>query len=108
MVLVTGSTGFVGRHIVRKLRSTGMEVRCLVRSSSDLSVVNGLDVGISYGDVTNQASLEMALENTEAVVHLVAINRETKQATFEREFPRHQESGAGSEKDRSEEARLYE
>lgn len=83
MVLVTGSTGFVGRHIVRKLRSTGMEVRCLVRSSSDLSVVNGLDVGISYGDVTNQASLEMALENTEAVVHLVAIIRETKQATFE-------------------------
>lgn len=83
MVLITGSTGFVGRHIVKELWSRGVEVRCLARSSSDLAVLNGLGVGICYGDVTNQTSLEVALENVETVVHLVAIIRETKQATFE-------------------------
>lgn len=84
MILVTGSTGFVGRNIARELSSRGIEVRCLTRSSSNLTPLNGLDVSICYGDVTDQASLETALENVEAVVHLVAIIRETKKATFER------------------------
>jgi len=83
MLLITGSTGFVGRHIVRELCSRSMKVRCLARSSSNLTTLNGLDVEICYGDVTNQASLEMALEDVEVAVHLVAIIRETRQATFE-------------------------
>ena len=83
MVLITGSTGFVGRHIVSELRSKGMEVKCLLRSPSKLGVLNGLDVKTCYGDVTNQASLDVALKDIEAVVHLVAIIREAKQATFQ-------------------------
>lgn len=83
MVLVTGSTGFVGRQIVRELRSSGVEVRCVARSSSSLSVLDGLGAEICYGDVTDRASLETALEGIETAVHLVAIIRETKQATFE-------------------------
>jgi len=83
MVLITGSTGFVGRHIVKELHSRGIKARCLARSSSNLAILSELDVEIRYGDVTNQASLETALEDIEAVVHLVAIIRETKQATFE-------------------------
>jgi len=83
MILITGSTGFVGRHIVRELCSRSMKVRCLARSSSNLTTLNGLDVEICHGDVTNQASLEMALEDVEVAVHLVAIIRETRQATFE-------------------------
>lgn len=84
MLLITGSTGFVGRHMVKELCSRGRELRCLVRSSSDLKVLNGFNVEICYGDVTNPRSLEMALDNVEAVIHLVAIIRETKQATFHR------------------------
>jgi len=83
MILVTGSTGFVGRHIVRELASRGKELKCLVRTSSDLSMFKGLKVEICYGDVTNQGSLEVALERVETVIHLVAIIREKRQATFE-------------------------
>ena len=83
MILVTGSTGFVGRHIVRELVSRGKELKCLVRTSSDISMLKGLKVEICYGDVTNQGSLKMALERVETVIHLVAIIRETRQATFE-------------------------
>ena len=82
MVLITGSTGFVGRHLAKELRSGDMEVRCLARSSSDVATLKTLDVEICYGDVSNQASLEMALGGVEAAVHLVAIIRETKQSTF--------------------------
>ena len=83
MILVTGSTGFVGRHIVRQLVSKGKELKCLARTSSDLSMLKGLNVEICYGDVTNQGSLEVVLENVETVIHLVAIIRETRQATLE-------------------------
>jgi len=83
MILVTGSTGFVGRHIVGELASRGKALKCLVRTSSDLSMLKGLNVEICYGDVTNQGSLEVVLEGIETVIHLVAIIRETRQATLE-------------------------
>ncbi|HDN58657.1 MAG TPA: NAD(P)-dependent oxidoreductase, partial [Candidatus Marinimicrobia bacterium] len=28
-ILVTGSTGFIGKHLVKRLLSNGHEVRCL-------------------------------------------------------------------------------
>jgi len=80
---VTGSTGFVGRHLAKELCSRGLNVRCLARASSDLTPLAGLDVEICRGDVTNEASLETALQGVETVVHLVAVIRETKDATFE-------------------------
>ncbi len=55
----------------------------MVRTHSDLILLEGLSVEICYGDATNQGSLEVALERVETVIHLVAIIRETRQATFE-------------------------
>jgi uncharacterized protein YbjT (DUF2867 family) len=83
VVCVTGSTGFVGRHIAHDLCSRGLKVRCLVRPTSDLTPLVGLDIETCQGDVTDMTSLEKALENVGTVVHLVAIIRETKEATFE-------------------------
>jgi uncharacterized protein YbjT (DUF2867 family) len=83
IVCVTGSTGFVGRHIAQELCSRGLKVRCLVRPTSDLTPLAGLDIETCRGDVTDMMSLEKALQNVGAVVHLVAIIRETKEATFE-------------------------
>jgi nucleoside-diphosphate-sugar epimerase len=36
-VLVTGASGFLGRHVVEKLRSRGDEVTCLTRADGDLA-----------------------------------------------------------------------
>jgi uncharacterized protein YbjT (DUF2867 family) len=83
VVCITGSTGFVGRHIAKNLCSRGLRVRCLTRASSDLTPLAGLPVEICRGDVTDEASLQSALQGAVSVVHLVAIIRETKGATFE-------------------------
>jgi uncharacterized protein YbjT (DUF2867 family) len=55
----------------------------MVRSTSDLTPLAGLDIEICQGDVTDEASLETALQGVESVVHLVAVIRETKDASFE-------------------------
>ena len=80
---ITGSTGFVGRHIAKELCSRGLKVRCLARASSDLAPLAGLPVEICQGDITDEASLQSALQGAVSVVHLVAIIRETRGATFE-------------------------
>lgn len=83
VVCITGSTGFVGRHIAHELCSRGLKVRCVTRSTSDLTPLVGLDIETCQGDVTNMTSLEKALQNVGTVVHLVAIIRETGDTTFE-------------------------
>jgi uncharacterized protein YbjT (DUF2867 family) len=84
VVCITGSTGFVGRHIARDLCSRGMKVRCLVRPTSDMTPLAGLDIETCQGDVTDVKSLEKALQRVKTVVHLVAVIRETREATFEK------------------------
>jgi uncharacterized protein YbjT (DUF2867 family) len=69
VVCITGSTGFVGRHIAHELCSRGLKVRCLVRPTSDLTPLVGLDIETCRADVTDMASLEKALQNVGAVVH---------------------------------------
>lgn len=82
-VLVTGSTGFLGRRVVEQLHADGHEVRCLVRTPSyeDRFPVGDLD--IHYGSVSDLAALRAAIYDLDAVVHLVAIIRERGNVTFD-------------------------
>ena len=83
MILVTGATGYVGRRIVGRLVEEGEAVRCLVRSTSDRTIVEGLGVETQPGDVTDMASLKSACEGVDSVVHTVAVIREKGGATFD-------------------------
>ena len=62
MILVTGATGFLGNHVARVLVKRGESVRCLVRESSRLDLLEDL-TGIekSVGDLRDRASLEKAV-----------------------------------------------
>lgn len=83
MILVTGGTGFVGSHLVRRLAMEKIPTRCLVRRNSNISSLKELGIEVAYGDVTDKTSLEKAAEGVEAVIHLVGIIVEHKGATFE-------------------------
>ena len=82
MILVTGGTGFVGSHLVTRLVESGYEVRCLVRSWAKAEALKARGVELVLGDVTNPKSLKQAMPGVETVIHLVAILRESKVATF--------------------------
>src|SRR6266571_674466 len=70
--LVTGANGFIGSHLVRYLLERGYEVKCLVRSTSDLSSLDGLPVRIYLGDVRRPESLIEPVAGAQCIFHLAA------------------------------------
>lgn len=71
-VLVSGANGFVGSAVVRALLRHGYPVRALVRPSSDMGNLDGLDVDIAQGDLRDPASLDRALQGCEGLFHVAA------------------------------------
>jgi len=70
--LVTGATGFLGSHVARALAGRGENVRVLVRPSSDLRALEGLEAERCAGDLRDRASLDRALEGVQRVFHVAA------------------------------------
>lgn len=68
--LVTGASGHLGAHMCRVLLDDGFDVRAMVRKSSRLTGLRGLDVELVYGDVLDADSLTVATKNCDAVFHL--------------------------------------
>lgn len=72
-VLITGATGFIGSHVVRRLCQEGIRTFCLVRKTSSLSNITGLPVEIRYGDIENLETLLSALRGCDFVIHTAAL-----------------------------------
>jgi len=68
--LVTGATGFIGKHLVKALIKEGREVRCLVRKTSSTNKLKDNDVEFIVGDLHNKQSLENATRGIDIVHHL--------------------------------------
>jgi uncharacterized protein YbjT (DUF2867 family) len=82
MILITGGTGFVGGHLIRRLRQGGVPVRAVVRSPNKAQALKDLGVEVVAGDISDTGSLEQAAAGVERVVHLVGIIQEAPGVTF--------------------------
>jgi dihydroflavonol-4-reductase len=68
--LVTGATGFLGRHLVPLLAERGDRVRALVREGTDPSRLAAFDIEVVRGDVLDEAAVRRAAHGCERVYHL--------------------------------------
>lgn len=70
MILVTGATGKLGRHVVAALLETlpAAEVRALARNPESATELRALGVDVRKGDYNDPASLNSALEGVEKVL----------------------------------------
>jgi dihydroflavonol-4-reductase len=71
-VLVTGATGFVGSAVARALLARGQAVTVLARASSPRANLDGLDVQLAVGDMTDQASVQAAARGARYLFHVAA------------------------------------
>ena len=71
--LITGASGFIGGRLAQRLVREGYSVRCLVRASSDTSLLDKLDVQTAVGDLTKARSLARAVEGCDYVFHCGAL-----------------------------------
>ncbi|MFQ5765282.1 MAG: complex I NDUFA9 subunit family protein [Rhodospirillales bacterium] len=88
VVTVFGGSGFLGRHLVKRLAAEGAEVRVPVRDAEGAQFLKVLgDVGqvVTWpADITDAAQVAKALDGADAAVNLVGILYERGRATFQR------------------------
>lgn len=69
---ITGATGFVGSHVARQYAQCGAKLRLLVRKTSRLDALQGIDAETVIGDLRQPQALRSALEGCDALVHVAA------------------------------------
>lgn len=73
MILVTGGLGVMGATLVKGLVARGFKVRVLDNSDRFRSRLDGYEVDIHIGDITQPETLEHCFDGVETVYHLAAI-----------------------------------
>ncbi|MDZ7261286.1 MAG: NAD-dependent epimerase/dehydratase family protein, partial [candidate division KSB1 bacterium] len=77
-ILVTGANGFIGSHLVRHLlklkekENWVEDIVCMVRTTSDLSSLKGLDVKLVIADLRNPETLVKAVTGATYIFHVAA------------------------------------
>ena len=81
-VAVTGATGFIGPHIVRRLRADGWQIRILTRRPTLDPDLAGPQIEAVPGALEDPASLVRLIESADAVVHVAGLIKARSRAAF--------------------------
>ena len=81
MILITGATGYIGRHLVARLVAQGERPRCLVRDTKRAAAILPADkVELERGDTVDSASLQEAVRGIDTIVHAAFITADHKES----------------------------
>lgn len=79
---VTGGSGFVGSHLVERLRAQGHEVVALARSAAAWGALEALGARVVAGDLDDTAALARLCDGAELVFHVAGLVAARSEAEF--------------------------
>lgn len=74
-VLLTGGTGFVGRHVAAALAARGHHARCLVRGLARGAHLEALGHSLVDGGLEDEQAVRRACDGADAVLHVAGLVR---------------------------------
>jgi 2-alkyl-3-oxoalkanoate reductase len=83
-VLLTGATGFVGRHVAEAFAHARIHVRALARSPGRARHLAELGFDIIQGSLEDESILAAACREVDVVVHLAAVTHARSPAEYDR------------------------
>lgn len=81
-ILVTGASGFIGMHVVRRLVADGHRVRCLIRSSSSTALIRDVHLDFVHGELGDPDSLASVVTGIDTVYHVAGLTRALSESHF--------------------------
>lgn len=84
-ILLTGASGFLGSHIAEQLNDQRVDVRALVRPTSDTRFLEGLrHVTLVRGSLGDSGSLSVAMDGVDGIIHAAGLVKAKRPADFYR------------------------
>ncbi len=83
-VLLTGATGFVGSHILERLRAQGIATTVLLRPTSPKAFIKEHlpQVSVRFGSITDPESIHAALQDATHVIHCAGCTKAVRVSEF--------------------------
>jgi nucleoside-diphosphate-sugar epimerase len=72
-LLITGATGFIGRHLVATVLEQGHSPRLLVRDPQKVERLFQTEFDVVQGDLQDQDAMRRAMDGVDTVLHLAAL-----------------------------------
>ncbi len=73
MILVTGATGTLGMEVAKQLVQKKASFRCLARKSPKADTLEEMGAPVCYGDATDAAALNEAMDEVTAVISIHSV-----------------------------------
>lgn len=78
IAVVTGTSGFVGSHLIDFLLEKNYKVRCIVRKTSNLRWLDGKDVELHICELTDKDGLRKIFDGADYIYHVAGVVKSKK------------------------------